>query len=160
MGEKIYKLRLKHGRCTHIDGVQLNKGALKRKRTKFLIYVIRCKTEIIYVGQSSQGIYRCAQGLTAKYPQPIAYPCRAHRNIRNSELEVMAITSFLPFYLLRDKSNREAVEADVAMKLAGINGCWPKKLTSIKVHGGLTRAKSHQHAVKNVIGSLKGNKWI
>ena len=160
MNVKIYKLRLRKGKCTHINDNPLNKAALKRIRTKYIVYVIRCNRVIIYVGQVGRGIYRCAEGLTAKKSQGIAYPWRTHTGVRGTELEIMVISGFLPFHLLRKQSNREVIEADVAMMLFKEYRRWPEKLTLIKVHGKITRTQEYIEGVNAVMSNLKKHKWI
>jgi hypothetical protein len=156
----IHNLEIKNGRCVAIDGKSFVKNQLKLKKLKNAIYIIRLGEEIIYVGETGRGIYRCIDGLTCSKNQPVAYPWRNHREVKNSNLQLMILGVGLPQTMAVKKSSREAVETDVASAIFSKKGSWPKKLTALKVHGGTDRTKTYAAASKKIIDALSKNGWL
>ena len=160
MSAKIYNLQIEDGLCTLLDSNRPVRNQLKKVRLKRAIYVFRRDQEIIYVGETRRGVYRCIDGLMCPESQSVAYPWRNHRDIRNSQLQLMVTSVGLPATMARKKSSREVVEADVASAIFAAKRSWPSKLSAIKVHGGINRTQSYQHATQGVLKALKDYGWL
>lgn len=143
-----------------IDGKPFVKNQLKSRRLKNAIYIFRLNDEIIYVGETGRGIYRCIDGLTCSKAQTVAYPWRSHREVKNSNLQLMILGAGLPPTMAVKKGSREAVETDIASEIFSRKGVWPKKLTALKVHGGTDRTKTYVSASKKIIDALVKNGWL
>ena len=156
----IYELTINDGDCTLIDGKSVFKNRLKNKTPKYAIYMFRKNDEIIYIGQTERGIYRCIDGLTCNENQSASYPWRTHRDIRNSKLQLLVVSVGLPNTMAIRKAAREVVEADVACAVYRANSDWPVKLTAIKVHGGTVRTKSYRKALSGIVNRLEKENWL
>jgi predicted carbohydrate-binding protein with CBM5 and CBM33 domain len=156
----IYTLKLKNGLCETINRKSFVKNQLKNNKLKYVIYIFRRGKEIVYVGEAGRGLFRCIDGLTANRNQSIAYPWRNHSDIKNSVLQVMVVSAGLPSTMAKVKRSREVVEADVAASIFNATKIWPRKLTAIKIHGGVDRNKSYKNALHAVVSKLKNAKWI
>jgi hypothetical protein len=161
MNVRIYRFKLDiKGKLSKVNGQTVYANRFKKNKSQYIIYVIRNGKEIIYVGESERGVFRCVQGFTLNVSQSQAYRWRKDSDVKNRLIEIIVVNGFQPYGLLRKKYRREAVEADVATQLYYITGSWPRKLSAIKIHGTFHRMSNHRNAVKAVIRSLKNQKWI
>lgn len=155
----IYDLQMTRGWCVTIDSRHFVKERLKKRLLKYAIYIFRLNGEPVYVGESSRGLYRCIHGLSSN-KQTDTYPWKNHPDVRNAELQLLVLSTGLPQYMARSKKYREALEADVAQAIYRESGGWPRKLTQIKVQGGIERNKHLRSARDRVVHHLKEQGWL
>ena len=151
---------MRDGICIEINEKSFVKNQLKNNRLKYAIYLFRCNKKIIYVGETGRGLYRCIDGLTCNKNQTAAYPWRNHRDIRNAKIELMILSVGLPSTMAIKKSSREVVEADVTSAIFTQTGSWPKKLTALKVHGGVTRSKTYNSSFQKIFSMIRNQQWV
>jgi len=156
----IYDLKMIDGICKKINGKPFVKSRLKNNLLKNAIYVFRRDGEIVYVGETGRGLYRCIDGLTCSELQSVAYPWRNHRDIRNAEIKLMMIGVGLPSTMAVKRRSREVVESDVTTAIFAETGSWPEKMTSLKIHGGMVRSKTYNSAVQKILNRLKIKRWL
>lgn len=156
----IYDLKMKDGVCIEINGKPFVKNRFKNNRLKNAIYLFRRTDDIVYVGETGRGLYRCIDGLTCSEKQTVAYPWRNHKDIRNAEIKLMILGVGLPVTMAVNKSSREVVESDVAFAIFTQTGSWPEKLTALKIHGGVARTKTYSSSVQKILSVLKNEQWL
>jgi hypothetical protein len=124
------------------------------------VYVITRALDVIYVGETGRGLVRLDDGFRQGTDQPIAYKWRSSSDIRDSTLLGVVFDSFSLSYDLKNQIDRKALEADVAVLFYTRRGLWPRMLTSISVHGGVSRSGRHLQALDEISRYLMENKYL
>jgi hypothetical protein len=126
---------------------------------RYGVYTFRVNQEIIYVGETGGGLYRCLEGLRQPSSTRV-YKWRNDSEIKNAELELMFERPFQSPYHNPIKKFRQVVEADVALHIRNVKGSWPRKLKQLTILGNEKRRQTIRSSVDDYIRKLRNSQWI
>ncbi len=154
----VYALEMRKGRCHKINGTVLRLRKWQAVRPKYGLYVIRRDSQILYVGETSRGVWRCLHGLFSAHGTDL-YQWRNDPDVRNADIEMMFLGLKVPQYQRIRSDYREVIESEIAFNFRTRDGRWPSKLRGLRVNAHIARKPALLRGINSAWTSVTSAGW-